>query len=200
MPVAFALLSLALMGSGARAQSQSGSTSVAEAARRTREQKKNAAKPTRTLTNDDLPAATEEAAKPGAVRTAPSGAADQQAKPDTEMTAPEKADVAKESAAQGDNGAKKKAEIQVALKRATAELAHRQRELDVLQRKAALDSDSFYSQTDYARDSEGKAKLDADTQLVNEKKSQVDGLKNKVAALQAEVGEGAEPDKSEQPR
>jgi len=46
------------LSGAAPAQSQDGSApSVAEAARRAREQKKTAAKPVRTLTNDDLPAA-----------------------------------------------------------------------------------------------------------------------------------------------
>jgi hypothetical protein len=62
-----------------------------------------------------------------------------------------------------------------------------------------LDSDAFYAKTDYARDTEGQARLDTDAQQVNNKKSQVNDLKAKVAALQAELGEAAEADKPSQP-
>jgi hypothetical protein len=106
--------------------------------------------------------------------------------------------VGSEPSAEAD-AAGKRAETEAALKRVKAELAQAQGELDVLQRKAALDSDSYYSKTDYARDSEAKARLDADAQQINDKKAQVDNLKAKIAALQAELGEAAEPDKPAQP-
>ena len=111
-----------------------------------------------------------------------------------------KAPAAAETAAPAAGAQKKKAEIEAALKLAKAELARAQSELDVLQRKSALDSDSFYSQTDYSHDTDGKARLDADAQQVNDKKSQVDELKSKVAALQAELGEASEPEKPAQPQ
>jgi hypothetical protein len=185
----------------ASAQSQSGNPSVAEAARRAREQKKNAAKPVRTLTNDDLPAASDNAVPP-ATATAPAAEAanPDQAKPEADATAPEKAAVPAESAGQTEDSSNKRAQIEAALKQAKAELRQAQSVLDVLQRKAALDSDAFYSKADYARDTDGKAKLDADAQQVNDKKSQVDDLKAKVATLQAELGEAAEPDEPTQPQ
>ncbi len=65
-------------------------------------------------------------------------------------------------------------------------------ELDIMQRKAALDSDSYYSKTDYESDKEGKANLDAEAQQISEKKQAVDELKARVAELQALVGDQAE--------
>jgi hypothetical protein len=192
-----ALLPLSLFPGAASAQSQSDNTSVADAARRAREQKKNAPKPARTLTNDDLPAAPpagQPAAAPGGTESA---APDQV---NTETGTPAKAPAAAETAAPAGNERKKKVEIEAALKHAKTELAQALSELDVLQRKSALDSDSFYSQTGFSQDTEGKAKLDEDTHQVNDKKSQVDELKSKVAALQAELGEAAEPDKPVQPQ
>jgi hypothetical protein len=193
-----AVLTLSLLPGTAAAQSQSDTTSVADAARRAREQKKNAPKPARTLTNDDLPAPP--AGQPAA---GPAGgtesAAPEQASTESEAGTPAKAPAA-ETTAPAETAQKKKAEIEAALKHAKAELAQAQGELDVLQRKSALDSDSFYSQTDYSRDTDGKARLDADAQQVNDKKSQVDELKSKVAALQAELGGAAEPDKPAQPQ
>ena len=191
-----ALLSLSLFPDAAFAQSQSENTSVADAARRAREQKKNAPKPARTLTNDDLPAAPP-ASQPS---TAPPGgtesAAPDQAPTESETGSPGKAP----AAAPAGNEQKKKAEIEATLKRAKAELAQALSELDILQRKSALDSDSFYSQTGFSQDTEGKARLDEEARQVKDKKSQVDELKSKVAALQAELGEAAEPDKPAQPQ
>jgi len=195
-----ALLSLSLLPGSASAQSQSDNSSVADAARRAREQKKNAPKPARTLTNDDLPVAP----PAGQSSAAPAGgtetAAPDQANTESEAGAPVKAPAAAETAAPAAGAQKKKAEIEAALKLAKAELARAQSELDVLQRKSALDSDSFYSQTDYSHDTDGKARLDADAQQVNDKKSQVDELKSKVAALQAELGEASEAEKPAQPQ
>jgi hypothetical protein len=195
-----ALLSLSLFPDAAFAQSQSENTSVADAARRAREQKKNAPKPARTLTNDDLPAAPPagqpSAARPGGTESA----APDQADTESETGSPGKVPAAAETAAPAGNEQKKKAEIEATLKRAKAELAQALSELDILQRKSALDSDSFYSQTGFSQDTEGKAKLDEDARQVNDKKSQVDELKAKVAALQAELGEAAEPDKPAQPQ
>jgi hypothetical protein len=187
--IAGALLPLGLCPGRAFAQAQSDNTSVADAARRAREQKKNAPKPARTLTNDDLPAA------PAAGQPA----APAQANAESEAAEAAKALPAADAAAPAASAQKKKAEIDAALKRAKAELAQAQGELDVLERKSALDSDSFYSQTDYSHDAGGKARLDADAQQVKDKKSQVDELKSKVAALQAELGTG-ELDKPAQPQ
>ena len=194
-----ALLPLSLSPTTAGAQTQSDTTSVADAARRAREQKKNAPKPARTLTNDDLPAASQTGQPAAAPTGRAESAAPDQANTESEAGAPAKAPAAAETANPPASAQKKKAEIEAALKRTKAELAQAQSELDVLQRKSALDSDSFYSQTDYSHDTDGKARLDADAQQVNDKKSQVDELKSKVAALQAELGEAAaETDKPAQ--
>jgi hypothetical protein len=191
------LLSASFVPFAASAQSQSDNTSVADAARRAREQKKAAAKPVRTLTNDDLPAAPADAVRPAAAPTpaTEATASGEQGKSETATTS---RPVGSEPTAEAD-AAGKRAETEAALKRVKAELAQAQGELDVLQRKAALDSDSYYSKTDYARDSEAKARLDADAQQINDKKAQVDNLKAKIAALQAELGEAAEADKPAQP-
>ena len=179
----------------ASAQSQSDNTSVADAARRAREQKKNAAKPVRTLTNDDLPAAPPEALAPAPVSApAPDAASSDGAQPEGKSAGPAKTAPA-EPADQTEDPAKKRARIEAALKQAKEELAQAQSKLDILQRKAVLDSDAFYARTDYALDAEGKARLDAGAQQINEKKSQVEELKVKVGALQAELGEAGEPGK-----
>jgi len=166
---------------------QSQAPSVAEAARRAREQKKNAAKPVRTLTNDDLPKPTPaEAAAPAAPAEPPAA---NQAKPEEEAkpAAPEAAAVPSEAANQQE--ARKKAELRAALKQAKADLSVAENELGVLERKTALDSEAYYSQTDYVGDATGKARLDNDQRQVSDKKSDVAALKAKIAALEAATAE-----------
>jgi hypothetical protein len=182
----------------ARAQSGSDSEpSVAEAARRAREKKKENAKPVRTLTNDDLPAAPAGDVANGAVALPPAMNGEDAVRPSA-----------------NDGGAKKpstpvneeqrkalKANTAAALERAKKQLATALSELDLMQRKLVLDSDSYYSKTDYASDKEGKANLDAEAQAIDIKKQDIEDLKARVAELQALVGETMEnaPDKSDQP-
>jgi hypothetical protein len=178
------------------AQSQEGSgTSVAEAARRAREKKKNATKPVRTLTNDDLPEAP-------AVSSQGNREANPASTDEPGATATRDAGRAPETPASGEQAKQKKAENAAALERAKKELAQAEKELDVMQRKAALDSDTYYSKPDFASDKEGKANLDAEAQQISDKKQSVEMLKARVAELQALVGEpaSAEPDKNPSPR
>src|SRR6267154_730566 len=159
---AAACMLLTSLSSATCAQSQSDSApSVAEAARRAREKKKENAKPVRTLTNDDLPAAP---AGDAVTRTAtPTPAAKGE-----DAVAP----------AGNDDGEK----------RPPASANDEKAKL----RKAVLDSDSYYSKTDYASDKEGKANLDAEAQQISDKKQAADELKARVAELQAMVGDSAE--------
>ena len=196
--MAVALGSFGFFSAAVGAQSQSDNTSVADAARRAREQKKNAPKPTRTLTNDNLPPAAATAQPATAPTSSSEAASEEQAKSDGETATPGKT-TASGDAAPANDSATKKAKIEAALKQAKTELAQAQNELDLLQRKAVLDSDSFYAQTDYAHDTDGKARLDANAQQVNDKKSQVEDLKAKVVALLAQLGENAEPEKPAEP-
>jgi len=184
------LLFLPALPPEAAAQSQGDTSSVAEAARRAREQKKNAAKPARTLTNDDLPAAPA-AAAPALQNPDPAGKA-----PEAHEAAPAGTPAA---GPQNEDDSKKRARIEAAIKKAKAELAETQGELDVLERKAVLDSDEYYGKTDYDRDTEGKARLEADKQQIGDKRSRVDQLKSKLAALQAELGEAPESEKPAPP-
>jgi hypothetical protein len=176
----------------ALAQSQDASApSVAEAARRAREQKKTAAKPVRTLTNDDLPAAPVSGANAAEAQVNPAKAEDNSA-------ATSDANQAQTNPVSDEKTREKNAENAAALEHAKKELAQAEHELDVTQRKAALDSDAYYSKTDFANDKNGKANLDAEAQQISEKKQAVETLKARVAELQALVGEAPslEPDKN----
>jgi hypothetical protein len=171
------------------AQSQSDSApSVAEAARRAREKKKENAKPVRTLTNDDLPAAPAGDLVTGTATPTPAAKGEDAVAPaandDGEKRPP---------ASANDEKAKLRKEYNAAaLERAKKQLAQLLSELDIMERKAVLDSDSYYSKTDYASDKEGKANLDAEAQQISDKKQAAEELKTRVAELQAMAGDSTE--------
>ena len=188
----------------ARAQSQSDTTpSVAEAARRAREQKKHE-KPVRTITNEDLPPAPPDglngvsSTASGATKPDEAASADQNNNRETAAT-PATSAAPAATRGNGEISEQKKAENAVLLARAKKELAFAETELNILQRKAALDSESFYSKADFANDKEGKANLDAEAQQVNDKKNAVEALKARVAELQKLVGEQPETEPGKNP-
>jgi hypothetical protein len=195
--VSLILLATCLAGTPAsRAQSDE---SVADAARRAREQKKAAAKPSTVITNDTLkpessptpaaqgataaPTANPEAsaATPSAEANLSVSAAAGEQKPaaDAKGSAPGSQPTAEEQAAQ-------QGEIE-ALKR---EVLEKQKELDLALRSLSLANEDFYSKPDFSKDSDGKAKLDA-------MKSDVDQLKDALAQLKAKLPAGIslEPEK-----
>ncbi len=163
---------------GARAQSDQGQ-SVAEAARKAREQKKTAAKPSTVITNDTLQPAT-----PATVQNATAAT---ERMPGAEATGTPAADATADAAktAQPAKGpseeeiAKKKAEI-AALKQEITDMA---KEVDVQQRALALANESFYSRPDFSKDPDGKAKLDAMQSDLAQKKDELAQLKAKLKEL-----------------
>ena len=163
------------------AQSQDDSSqSVAEAARKAKERKKTAPKENHVITDDTLklrPASSDFNGAPPAgtvINTTPTVAAGDSAATDatpaaasTEVAAPTKPGDASTAAADQ----KKKAEAAAAAAKTKELLAQAQTQLDILKRELALDSDSFFSNPDYARDAKGKAKLDDLKQLIGDKQT-----------------------------
>ena len=171
------LLAACLVGiPGARAQSEQ-EPSVAEAARKAREQKKTAAKPTEVITNDTL--------KPATPATVQNATAATESMPGTNAEASSNATADGTKAAQPANGpseaeiAKKKAKIE-ALKQ---EIADKAKEVDLQQRALALANESYYSRPDFSKDLDGKAKLDAMQSDLAQKKSELAELKDKLKEL-----------------
>jgi len=168
---------------------------VAEAARRSRDARKNAAKPVKTLTNDNLPAAPATAAA-AAEGTTSATAADTSAAP-ASAAAPKEAP--SDAATKAEQEKQAKAKIKAELERVKKDLAVAEHELDVLERKAVLDSDAFYSKANYAADTVGKAALDADAEQINEKKISVEELRARIAELQAMAADVA-PESNKNPQ
>jgi hypothetical protein len=171
------LLGLAALASAAIAQSQDAqSQSIADAARRSRDLKKNSAKSSKVITDDDL----EKKKVPPSEQGVPADAAPS---PDTQQAAPDAAAAADRAPAPSPaNAAEKTAEARE-LAKLKAELAQALKELDLDQRELALDQDTHLSNPDYQHDSTGKAKVDADQQQISDKQQEVDRLKTRIAAL-----------------
>jgi hypothetical protein len=65
------------------------------------------------------------------------------------------------------------------------EIDNAEQELKILQREFDLDQDAYYSKTNYAADTAGKAKIDAEQQQVQYLQSEIERLKNELAASKA---------------
>jgi len=173
------------------AQSQDDSSqSVAEAARKAKERKKTAPKENHVITDDTLklrPASSDFNGAPPAgtvINTTPTVAAGDSAAASTEgATAAKPAD---SSTAVADQ--KKKTEAAVAAAKTKELLAQAQTQLDILKRELALDSDSFFSNPDYAHDAKGKAKLDDLKRLIGDKQTSVEELKRQLTELAEKAG------------
>jgi len=198
--VSAAMLLVGVFSGAAFAQSQSDTApSVAEAAKRARELKKSATKPVRTMTNDNLPAAPSTASsdiatpapRANADGTVPAAAPDASAPVTGTPGATAKSDDAEKQ---------KKVNLEL-LEGARKQLATREHELDVLQRKLVLDNEAHFSKGDIAGDTAGQATLDEDNQQIGVKKQSIEVLKAKIAELLALLGKDApaEPDKNAPP-
>src|SRR5215467_4757052 len=164
------------------AQSQD-SESVAEAARKAREKKKDATKPAKVITDETLDV------KKGDVQSAvaeePKIAGAPDSKPQAGPGAPN---------ANSANAAAKD-EKREKLKKELTELKEQVKQslmdLDLLQRENRLDQDAYYSQPNYGSDTVGKQKLDDEKQQISSKQDEVSRLKAKLADLQREMGESS---------
>jgi len=175
-------------------QSQGSQTeSVADAARRAREQKKAAAKqPVPVITDDTLkpsapaPAAQEANAPASASSAQPS--ADSSSVPASDKASnPDAAPAAAANAADAAEAAKDSPEV-ATLKQ---QVADEQKGLDLLQRELALEQDNVYSKTNQASDTAGKAKLDALLAQISDKQQSVDSVKARLATLLDSLGVSA---------
>lgn len=158
------------------AAQDSQNTSVAEAARRSREQKKASTKPAPIITDDTLTPTPIPA--PGGAPNAPAG--QQSAVTAVEVAAPAGSSASDENAPSPAEVAEQKKKDMEALKQQVAAL---QGEVDFAQRSLSLDQDAFYSKPNFSNDKDGKAKLDAEQADLKQKQDDLAQLKAKFAAL-----------------
>jgi hypothetical protein len=166
-----ALPALAVVGllANSRITQSQDSQSVAEAARRAREQKKAAAKPAKVFTDDDVKPA--EPGSSGATAAPPTAPASSNA-----ADAPAPAGTSSPADPKNEKKSKEIAGLKEMLKQM-------QSDLDLLQRDQALKQDTYYSNPDYLHDTAGKSILDAIKQQIGDKQQELDQLKAKLAEL-----------------
>jgi len=149
---------------------QDAAPSVAEAARKSQEQKKKAAKPAPVITDDTL--------HPNAA--APAAATDSNAPADSAKGSATDAGPSKKAeGASAEDGKKTKAAIDALKQR----IAEQKESVKLAQREIALQQDTFYSNPDYAHDQAGKDKLDAMKSELQQKQDALADLQAKLTAL-----------------
>ena len=165
--------------------------SVAEAARKAREQKKRAEKPAHVIDDDTLKPAPGPTNPPdlqtakASVPTVRGEAAAPAAAPKTEAADDDQKQDAKRLAAE--------------VAKAKEKLADLQKQEDLLERQLALDKDTVYSNPDYANDTAGLARLDALLQQIKDKQQEVSDAKARLAELQSKLDQVAPSEAPAQP-
>jgi enamine deaminase RidA (YjgF/YER057c/UK114 family) len=171
------VLAATLLPDAALAQSQD-TQSVADAARRAREQKKPPPKPAKVITDEDLkPGAPSNPATPGS--TDASAASATPASSTSSTASAVSAPAASSSPApdaKDQKDSKEVTELKAQIKQALADL-------NLVLREQSLEQDNFYSNTDYVHDTAGKAKLDGLKQQAGDKQQELDRLKARLAEL-----------------
>jgi hypothetical protein len=178
-----AILLIAPAGIAAAQQAQpSQPQSLADAARRSREQKKDSAKPARFWDNDSIPTTPGSVSVVGDANASSASAATDDKAADSSTkgaaaAAPGSADAAKNSSAAeaGLNAAKEH------LKQLTADL-------DLLTRQNDLDKRTYYGKPDYSKDTDGADNLKREQNQIDAKKQEVADAQKKVDEAQANLG------------
>jgi hypothetical protein len=153
--------------------------SVADAARRARDKKKNSStKSAKVITDDDLDHRSFEPGQQGLTVDAPPKLETAPPSPQA-VAAAEASDKAAEPASQ-----KEAAEQDAEIAKLKLQVTQGEKDVDLLGRQLALDQDSYYTNPNYAGDAAGKAKLDSEKQQISDKQQEVDKLKARLAALE----------------
>ena len=157
------------------------SQSVAEAARKAREKKKDAAKPAKVITDETLDVKKGDVQSAVAEEPKIAGAEDSKA-----QAAPGTPNAAPSNAASKDE---KREKLKKDLTELKEQIKQSLMDLDLLQRENRLDQDAYYSQPNYGSDTAGKQKLDDEKQQIGDKQQEVARLKTKLGDLLREIGE-----------
>ena len=142
--------------------------SLAAAARRAREAKKDHAKPAKVWDNDSV-AATPDTISIVGPPVVPAG------------------NPAASKSPTGNPPAPSKSAIEADLNAAKANLRDLQVDLDILQRKYALDQQTYYGKPEYSSDTAGADALADEKKQIDSKQQEVTDAEKKVADLQAQL-------------
>jgi hypothetical protein len=154
------------------------SQSIADAARRSREQAKNATKSTKVITDDDLDKKNVKPAAQGLTVDAP-------AKLETQPPTPEAvAAAASATRASADPATAPAASDDPEILKLKDEIAEAEKDADLLKRELALQQDTYLSNPDHEHDLAGKAKVDGLQQQIDVQQQDIDRLKTRLSAMQ----------------
>jgi hypothetical protein len=157
--------------------------SLAAAARRAHEQKRLQGKAAKVWTNDDIPT------NPGSVSIVGDASSQNTEAADTSANTansdkPQGADSAQ---AKTVSLAEKKALLEADLAAAKENLQTLQNDLDILQRKFALDQQTYMSKPEYSSDKSGAAAIKDEQDQIDAKQQEMSEAQKKVADLQAQL-------------
>ena len=172
LATAGSLLTLSLFTLPAMAQDQSSSSDdVAAAARKAREQKENAPKAKKVLTNDDIPAAKTDAPPAGASTD----------KPDETAGATKPGDKA------ADNDPKSEAYWRKKFQAMRDKISTSEKELDVLQRELDKGQVQYYSDPQTAMNQQhDRSDINEKTAKIDAKKKDIESLKQQLSDMEDE--------------
>jgi hypothetical protein len=152
--------------------------SIAEAARRARQQSKNATKPSRVITDDDLDKKNVKPGQQGLTVDAP-------AKLETQPPTPGAVAEAQVDDSQSKDAATApSASDDAEIKKLKEQIAEAEKDVDLLKRDLALKQDTYYSNPDYLHNTAGKAVIDAQQQEIATQQENIGRLKIRLAALE----------------
>ena len=154
------------------------SQSIADAARRSREQAKNATKTSKVITDDDLD---KKRVTPGAQGLTVDAPAKLETQPPTAEAVAAAVTATSSSTAPATTPAPSDDPEIAKLKDSIAEA---EKDADLLKRDLTLQQDTHFSNPDHEHDTAGKAKLDSLQQQIDTKQQNIDGLKTRLAAMQ----------------
>ncbi|HWW52090.1 MAG TPA: hypothetical protein VN044_10190 [Verrucomicrobiae bacterium] len=190
--LAILLASLVGTADGQQQTQEQAENSIAAAARRARENKKEHAKPTKVWDNDNIPTS---AASLSVVGKAPpaDNSANQPANVPPGSAAPGAANSASADAS-------KKSAVEADLAAAKERLQTLQNDLDIAQRKITLDRQVYYSKPDYAADKAGAATLEDEQSQLEAKRQEVADAKKRVADLEEKLNSAGQSGTSSAPK
>jgi hypothetical protein len=164
--------------SAAQSSSDSNASSIADAARQSRERAKNATKPSKVISDDDL--------DPGNLKPGQQGlTVDAPPKLETQPPSPGAVAVEKQTPfTPPDPATAVTPADDPEIKRLKDSIADAEKEAEIARRELALSQDTYYSNPDYAHDTAGKSKLDSLQQEIDAKQQVIDAMKTRLAALQ----------------
>ena len=153
------------------------SPNIAEAARRSRERAKNATKPSKVITDDDLD---KKGVKPGQQGLT----VDAPVQLETQSPTPGAVAAAKEVMAATEPAAEVAPSDDPEVAQLKVQITDAEKDADLGKRELALQQDSYLSNPDHEHDTAGKAKVDALQQQIADKQQEIDKLKTRLAAAQ----------------